>query len=76
MLPASVRQWHGAVRDWAKPLGLLWALDDPVATTHVLDGLRQLRPHAEAVELRGVGHYPQVEIPEVFTRSALDLLGR
>lgn len=69
-------RWHGAVRDWAKPLSLLWALDDPVATAHVLHGLRQLRPQAEVVELRGVGHYPQVEVPEAFTRSALDLLGR
>lgn len=67
-------RWHGAVRDWAKPLSFLWALDDPVATTAVLDGLRQLRPSAEVVELRGIGHYPQVEVPELFARSALGLL--
>ncbi|KUI26210.1 alpha/beta fold hydrolase [Mycobacterium sp. GA-2829] len=67
-------RWHGAVRDWAKPLNFLWALDDPVATTAVLDGLRQLRPTAEVVELPRVGHYPQVEVPEVFARSALGLL--
>ena len=30
--------------DWAKPLSFLWGLDDPVATTNVLDGLRELRP--------------------------------
>ena len=67
-------RWHGAVRDWSKPLSLLWALDDPVATTNVLDGLRELRPTADVVELPGVGHYPQVEVPEVFTRAALSLL--
>jgi pimeloyl-ACP methyl ester carboxylesterase len=67
-------RWHGAVRDWSKPLSLLWALDDPVATTNVLDGLRELRPAADVVELPGVGHYPQVEVPEVFTRAALSLL--
>ena len=67
-------RWHGAVRDWPKPLSFLWALDDPVATTNVLDGLRELRPAAEVVELPGVGHYPQVEVPEVFTRAALSLL--
>lgn len=67
-------RWHGAVRDWPKPLSFLWALDDPVATTNVLDGLRELRPAADVVELPGVGHYPQVEVPEVFTRSALSLL--
>ncbi|MBJ7340597.1 alpha/beta hydrolase [Mycolicibacterium sp.] len=68
-------RWHGAVRDWPKPLGFLWALDDPVATVNVLAGLRELRPAAEVVELHGVGHYPQVEVPEVFTRHALQLLG-
>jgi pimeloyl-ACP methyl ester carboxylesterase len=67
-------RWHGAVRDWSKPLSFLWALDDPVATTNVLDGLRELRPAADVVELPGIGHYPQVEVPEVFTRAALSLL--
>jgi pimeloyl-ACP methyl ester carboxylesterase len=67
-------RWHGAVRDWPKPLNFLWALDDPVATTNVLDGLRELRPAADVVELPGIGHYPQVEVPEVFSRSALSLL--
>jgi pimeloyl-ACP methyl ester carboxylesterase len=67
-------RWHGAVRDWPKPLGFLWGLDDPVATTHVLDGLRQLRPAGEVIELAGVGHYPQVEVPEAFAIGALRLL--
>jgi pimeloyl-ACP methyl ester carboxylesterase len=67
-------RWHGAVRDWPKPLSFLWAVEDPVATTNVLDGLRELRPAADVVELPGVGHYPQVEVPDVFTRAALSLL--
>jgi pimeloyl-ACP methyl ester carboxylesterase len=67
-------RWHGAVRDWPKPLGFLWGLDDPVATTNVLNGLRELRPSAPVVELPGVGHYPQIEVPEKFTTGALRLL--
>lgn len=72
---AYASRWHGAVRDWAKPLSFLWALDDPVATGNVLDGLRELRPHADVVELPGVGHYPQVEVPDAFSRAAMKLLG-
>jgi pimeloyl-ACP methyl ester carboxylesterase len=68
------QRWHGAVRDWPRSLSFLWALDDPVATTNVLDGLRELRPAADVVELPGIGHYPQVEVPEVFARAALSLL--
>lgn len=67
-------RWHGAVRDWPNRLSFLWALDDIVATTNVLDGLRELRPAADVVELPGVGHYPQVEVPDVFARAALSLL--
>jgi len=69
------QRWHGAVRDWPKPLSFLWALGDPVATTAVLAGLRELRPTAEVIELPGVGHYPQIEVPEQFTAGALELLG-
>lgn len=57
-------RWHGAVRDWPGALSFAWGLDDPVATTSVLDGLRELRPHAPVAELAGVGHYPQIEVPE------------
>ncbi|WP_375489275.1 alpha/beta fold hydrolase [uncultured Mycobacterium sp.] len=67
-------RWHGAVRDWPNRLGFVWGLDDPVATTNVLDGLRALRPHAPVVELPGLGHYPQIEDPAAFTRAALSVL--
>jgi pimeloyl-ACP methyl ester carboxylesterase len=56
-------RWHGAIRDWPKPLSLAWGLLDPVATTDVLDALRELRPGVPVEELPGLGHYPQVEDP-------------
>jgi pimeloyl-ACP methyl ester carboxylesterase len=68
-------RWHGAIRDWQKPLGFLWALGDPVATPNVLTGLRELRPAAPVVELDGLGHYPQLEDPQAFAAGALHLLG-
>ncbi|CDM76779.1 alpha/beta fold hydrolase [Mycobacterium marinum] len=68
------QRWHNAVRDWPKPLGFVWGLDDPVATTNVLNGLRELRPNAGVIELPGLGHYPQVEDPKAYTQAALDLL--
>ncbi|MGI9124412.1 MAG: alpha/beta fold hydrolase [Mycobacterium sp.] len=67
-------RWHGAVRDWPKPLSFLWATEDPVATVNVLAGLRELRPVAEVIELPGVGHYPQIEVPDEFIAAALTLL--
>ncbi len=59
-------RWHGAVRDWPKPLSFTWGLRDPVATTHVLDGLRELHPSAPVFELPELAHYPQIEDPRAF----------
>jgi pimeloyl-ACP methyl ester carboxylesterase len=50
----------GAVRDWPKPLGFVWGLQDPLATTNMLASLRELRPDAPVVERPGLGHYPQI----------------
>jgi pimeloyl-ACP methyl ester carboxylesterase len=57
-------RWHGAIRDWPGRLTLTWGLEDPVARTEVLDGLRELRPGVETIELPGLAHYPQIEAPE------------
>ncbi|MGC1853329.1 MAG: alpha/beta hydrolase [Solirubrobacterales bacterium] len=64
-------RWHGAIRDWPDPLTLAWGLQDPVARTEVLDGLRTLRPGVPTIELPDAGHYPQVEQPELIS-AALD----
>lgn len=56
-------RWHGAIREWPGSLTLAWGLLDPVARTEVLDGLRDLRPGVETIELPGAAHYPQIEQP-------------
>jgi len=60
-------RWHGALRDWPGALTLAWGLHDPVARTAVLDGLRELRPGVETIELPDAGHYPQIEQPELIS---------
>lgn len=57
-------RWYGALRDWPKPLALVWGTLDPVATTAVLDGVRELRPEAPVTRLDDLGHYPQIEDPK------------
>lgn len=64
-------RWHGAIREWPKPLTLAWGMQDPVARTEVLDGLRELRPGVETIELPDAAHYPQIEQPELIS-AALD----
>ena len=64
-------RWHGAIRDWPKPLTLAWGMQDPVARVEVLRGLQELRPGVETIELPGAAHYPQIEQPEAIS-AALD----
>jgi pimeloyl-ACP methyl ester carboxylesterase len=64
-------RWHGAIRDWSKPLTLAWGLQDPVARVEVLRGLQALRPGVPTIELPELAHYPQIEGPEQIS-SALD----
>jgi pimeloyl-ACP methyl ester carboxylesterase len=56
-------RWHGAIRDWQGDLDLAWGLQDPVATTAVLDAVCALRPDAAVVQLPELAHYPQLEDP-------------
>ena len=64
-------RWHGAIRDWQKPLSLAWGMLDPVATEAVLDAVLALRPAAPVTRFEDLGHYPQIEDPgRVAVRSA------
>jgi len=56
-------RWHGALREWEKPLAVAWGMLDPVATEAVLDALIDLRPHAPVTRFEELGHYPQIEDP-------------
>jgi pimeloyl-ACP methyl ester carboxylesterase len=68
-------RWHGAIRDWPGALTLTWGLEDPVARTEVLDGLRELRPGVEVIELPGLAHYPQIESPGRIAAALRTALG-
>jgi pimeloyl-ACP methyl ester carboxylesterase len=54
-------RWHGALRDWPKPLSLAWGMLDPVATERVLEAVIELRPAAPVSRFEDLGHYPQIE---------------
>ncbi len=69
-------RWHGALRDWPRPLTLAWGMHDPVARVEVLRGLQELRPGVETIELPDAGHYPQIEQPELISAALDTALGR
>jgi pimeloyl-ACP methyl ester carboxylesterase len=69
-------RWHGAIREWPGRLTLAWGMQDPVARTEVLDGLRALRPGVEAIELPDCAHYPQIERPDLISTALDEALSR
>jgi pimeloyl-ACP methyl ester carboxylesterase len=56
-------RWHGAIRDFPKPVSIAWGMLDPVATERVLDAVLELRPAAPLTRYYDLGHYPQIEDP-------------
>ena len=68
-------RWHGAIRDWERPFSLIWGMQDPVATTAVLDAVRDLRPGVTVAELPELGHYPQLEGPEQVAAAVREAVG-
>ncbi|MBK5110066.1 MAG: alpha/beta hydrolase [Thermoleophilia bacterium] len=67
-------RWHGAIRRWKGDLHLAWGLKDPVAVPEVLDGLLELRPDLNAIRFEDLGHYPQVEDPELFAGALAEAM--
>jgi pimeloyl-ACP methyl ester carboxylesterase len=57
-------RWVGALVGARVPIRLVNGLEDPVSGAHMVARFRELVREADVVELRGVGHYPQLEAPE------------
>lgn len=61
-------RWETALRTYPGPQQFIWGPADPVSGGHVLPRIRQVVPDATVVvldEQPAVGHYPQVEAPEI-----------
>jgi pimeloyl-ACP methyl ester carboxylesterase len=61
-------RWRTAIADYDQPQLFIWGPVDPVSGGHVLPRIREVAPGAQVVVLDdppAVGHYPQVEAPEI-----------
>jgi pimeloyl-ACP methyl ester carboxylesterase len=67
-------RWHGALRNWPKPISLAWGMLDPVATERVLEAVLELRPEASLARFEDLGHYPQIEDPQRVATALRDAL--
>jgi pimeloyl-ACP methyl ester carboxylesterase len=59
------RRWTGALEQARSPYAFMWGMRDPVSGAHMLERVRERLPGASFTTLEDVGHYPQVEAPEL-----------
>ncbi|MCI0356723.1 MAG: alpha/beta hydrolase [Acidobacteria bacterium] len=64
-------RWTGAMESSSVPIRFLWGMQDPVAGAPMAAHIRERMPQAELVALEDVGHYPQIEVPQVVADEVL-----
>lgn len=58
-------RWEGALESRDSPKTFLWGMADPRSGTHVAEHIRRRVPTASLRPLPEVGHYPQLEVPDL-----------
>jgi pimeloyl-ACP methyl ester carboxylesterase len=64
-------RWVGALQKTDIAIRLIDGLQDPISGAHMVKRYRELILNADIIELQGVGHYPQLEAPELVLESFL-----
>lgn len=68
---AHCERWTGEMESSSVPLRFVWGVEDPIAGRPMAAHIRQRLPQAGFVALEGVGHYPQLEVPEIVAQNIL-----
>ncbi len=61
---ANEQRWTRALIETDVPIRYVWGPEDPISGRNILEGVRELVADPDIVELDGIGHYPQLEVPE------------
>lgn len=67
--------WVAAMQHTDIPLIFINGVQDPISGQHMVDRYKALIPNPKVIELP-VGHYPQIEAPEVLADSVLEFISR
>jgi len=65
-------RWVGVLENITMPLRLIDGINDPISGQHMVERYRQLVKQPDIVELKNIGHYPQVEAPNKVLAAALE----
>jgi len=70
------RRWTNAVVQSDVPCQLINGPEDPISGRSLLEKYEAIIPNAKTVALEGIGHYPNVEAPEVVAVAYLTFLNQ
>lgn len=70
------QRWVGAMTITDIPMKFIAGLEDPISGAHMVAKYKELIPKADVVELKNIGHYPQVECTAVVTNTYLTFLDK
>lgn len=65
------QRWEGILESGKYPIHFIWGLDDPVSGQEIAEHIRRRLPQADLLMLPEIGHYPQLEAPDVVTDKLL-----
>jgi pimeloyl-ACP methyl ester carboxylesterase len=68
-------RYTGAIESHPSPLAIIWGSEDPIAVPAMASRLESVRNDSTLVFMDGVGHYPMIETPELFTAELIEALG-
>lgn len=68
-------RWETALENSPIPLHFVWGMLDPVSGAHMSQQIHARLPRADLLELRDVGHYPQLEVPDTVSARLVELFG-
>ncbi len=69
-------RWVTAMENTLVPVQMINGPLDPISGAHLAEAFRKRNPRAEVQSLPGVGHYPQVEAPEMVLKKYLKFLAK
>ena len=68
------KRWGGALLNSPIPLRLIDGVVDPISGGHLSDYYEANMPKPDSIRLQGIGHYPQLEAPELVLKHYFDFV--
>jgi pimeloyl-ACP methyl ester carboxylesterase len=62
-------RWEGALERCSVPRVFLWGMSDPASGAHIAEHIRRRLPRTPLTPLPEVGHYPQLEVPDLVAKE-------